>query len=421
MLLLIFIVLLVMSLLLTKMIKGTLMCVNAIFNIVWCVFLGISSLNLYGLYTPSKKVYLYAIIVIFIFNIVSLGFGYIGNKSNIMVQKEKIFYNKTLLYLLNIAAYAFSAKYIIQSINILKKHGFFMMRYYTTGAGGYSETSNLLIFQWVVLPIFILTIIVNAINMSKKNIKWPLLVMTILDVGLYVLLFGGRYIIVRFVFITLITYLWFERGKILNLIKNHKIIITFMVVVFFIIVYLTSKRSIANLNFMGNVITYFTGPFTFLSKLLESSELTQPLYGKAVFGGLYNFIYAIIKILFGFEYNGSDVIITSITSQYIRIGESTLYNSLTSIIYPFLCDFGVFGLIIDTTIFAFLCNSIEKKAYKSMNIMWSIIYLYITFVVFDSVLQYDLLGPINSVLLILTIAISYQRNKRVVFCKGARN
>lgn len=412
MILFICLVLLSILLFLTKRIKGTLLCVNSLFNIMWFVCIGISSLKLYGLYSPSIEIYLYASVITLVFNIVSLTFGYIGTEAKIFKHNNEISYNFKLLYALNIFSYVFAARHLVFSISILKKYGFALMRYYTSDSAGLFTTTNLILFQWVILPIFILTIIINAISLSMKKMRWPLLVMTLVDVVLYVLLFGGRYIIVRFGFITCITYIWYEKGRILKMIKYHKKLVVLFISILFVLGYITSLRSISNLNFVGNIVTYFTGSFSYTSRLLENNELTQPLYGRAVFGGIYNFTYAVLKILFGIEYKGSDTIITAVTYKYLPIGEFTLYNSLTSIIYPFLCDFGVFGLIIDSIIFGLICNTLEKKAYKSLYIGWSILYLYIMFVVFDSVLQYDLLGPINIVLLILTIMTTYNARKK---------
>lgn len=377
--------------------------ISMVFTIPWCFSLMIIGFHPYGLFKPSSYVYIISFISIIIFNLPL----FFANKKKYSVTADEIEgkINYGLIYFLNVFAYIFSIPYLIKSIIFLKNNGFVMLRATDLDSIG-QTTATALAFQWVALPVFTVSIIFSAIDIARKNKKILLFFFSVFDVFIYAVVFGGRYIILKYVFFLISAFAIVNGGKIQQIVSQYwKYVILGLVAIGFII-YITSKRSLSHMSLLGNIIGYYTGSFSLLSQLINSNAQGNYLgYGNITFGFILNFLRVILKIGFRFDYNGSDTIFSSFAANYYQVGTNIRTNSLTTMLYAFILDFGKEFFWIGVLIFSVWSYFFEKKFYKYKDVKWFSLYLLVLYFVFDSILVYDYISPGTAVTFILLIIV----------------
>lgn len=401
-------------LLVSYMKNKTLISINVVFSVMWCVCVGISSLGLYGIYIPSSTVYVISFLSIIIFNItyffISKNIQKILYKTGITRKTNLIVVNGGVrfksLYLLNFLGYIYSIPFLSRAVNIIRSYGFSGLRDFAFSESTLlATTRQLLIFQWIIGPLFVVTILISAVLFSQKRGTKGLAFITILNVCLYTLLFGGRYMIMKMLMYFIFTFLVVNQGSIMNIAKKRKALFILCIILFLILIVLTSERGFANKGFIGNAVIYYTGSFTYLSEILRLMPWKgNLLWGTSIFGFITNLILAAITVLFGIDYNGSNHIITLMTQHNIRIADVVPYNSMTTMLFPFIMDFGYLGVVIGTFIFAFAAAKIEVFFYKKQTVFSLTLYTFMLFAVFDSVMNYSFLSPGTGVSLIFLYA-----------------
>ena len=204
---------------------------------------------------------------------------------------------------------------------------------------------------------------------------------------------GGRYIVVKLIFYVVSAFVIAEKGRIKYLFKKHKKVVIFTILVVFLLNYLTSLRSVSGMGFIGNLVVYFGGSFSFLSELLRQNIHGNYMgYGNITFGFIRNFVSVVATFVFGMPYTGTDALVNTFIGDYLTIGEGLTYNALPTVLYYFILDFGkvfwVFGIIILSA----FSHKIEDKFYNKKD--WNAFckYLFVLFTLFDTVLVYAYLG-----------------------------
>lgn len=162
---------------------------------------------------------------------------------------------------------------------------------------------------------------------------------------------------------------------------------------------LTNLRNWGNTSFIENVVIYYTGSFTFLDVILSEFDwTTSPLFGTGMFGFIINFIHALFALIFEVPYNSSSCqVITHFTGIPRFISPTVKYNAMTTMLYPFIRDFGFVGIIMGTSFLAWFISFVENKFKKSNSLLYLCLYVYLAFVLFDSVMSYQLLFPASGV------------------------
>ena len=375
--------------------------ISWMFVFMWTTCLSFCCLGLYGLNKPSLVVVLLSCISMLIFTLVTfirlpvLTFG-----KTISVQQEMGYFEfraptgKLILYVLNIMAYAFSIPYLKKSLSILFSKGLYFLREAAfSGSGGIGSTAVLMLFQYIVSPLFLATIIVTAIDIFDRRVRPMAIVISVLDVILYTVLFAGRFTLLNFVVIIL--FVAIDTGRIKSvwgLIVKHKKIVFFVGLFVIGLIVLTSLRS-TNTVFKS-VYVYFAGSFAYLSYLIDNSIGTNLyLCGRIFFGFLYNSVYTFLTVFFNVDYNGSNNIITQLTQHMVPIGGGNYYNSLGTMLHDFMADFGVYGSLVGVFLYAIICNYIEKLTTIKNTYFIRALYYYLVLSIVFSVLSYQFRGP----------------------------
>lgn len=385
--------------LLNKILFKSIIKPNLLFTFIWCISVSIASLGLFNIYKLSLDVKIYSLIVVMSFNFIYYLISkkyYINNSSDI---KINIRYKE--IYILNILSWLYCTKFLIKSLNIIfYGGGLKVLRMYSYNSElGLGSTAELLILQIIIGAIFTSTIIISIALIVLKKVNYKMLLIAIVDLIVYTLLFGGRSYIFNFGLYYIFAYFIMKLygNKVIKINKKLIIVcITFLVL-------LTIKRSWSDVNLLETIVWYFTGGFNNLSVLFLENKMPMYLYGKAILGFIINIVLMFFTAIFGIDYNGSDHIITAITSIQRNISPSIRTNANTTLIYPLFMDSGVIGIILGSIFLGGLVSIIEREFIKRKDVMFYCIYIYFLQILFNSIFNYSLLFPVSGVTLIFII------------------
>lgn len=386
-----------------KKIRSNLFIPAGIFVLMWTICLGLSTLGLYGMNPPSNTVVCLSCCAMIIMSFTSTiklreitvgGISFvkkIENNNETVKIVDSLSDNK-LLIALNFAAYIFSFPYLRKSLVLMMTSGMYAVRV-TTGVGSeYASTSTLILFQTIIGPLFVVTMLLVAIDISRKKYKLFPIIIAVLDVVFYTLLFAGRYMI--FQLLVFIVFAMYENNarSVLDFILKHKKIVMFALVLISFMCLISSLRSARGV--ISSIYVYFCGSFSYLSYLLDNDIGTNIfLLGRTQFGFIYNFIFLAATFLLGIKYNGSNHIVTQLTQYMVSIGDGVNYNSLATVLHDFIADYGVYGSIFGLLIMGLGCNYVERMKIKYQSAYYEALYLYLMYSMVNSVLGYTFRGP----------------------------
>lgn len=397
----------------TKKNSGQFINSKTIFSFLWCLSAGCSSLGIFGLYKPSMQVHFFCITVIIVFNLVyDLLFFYTQKHKKIIKKYTKYEIRIKLLVFLNVVGWVFLVPILRRSILIILNSGFNALRVYAYDSTfGLATTSQLMIAQVIIEPLFSFTGLVSAYNILQKDKYIYFFIVSIISISLYTIAFAGRGLMVSFILYLLILFfvLKFEKIDVLKeyILKKRstKVILIFFMfcIIFIVLTNLRSWSSNGN-NVFKEVYLYFVGSFTFLDRLLISIDSlnTNLLYGKATFGFVYNWL-SILLTMIGFPYRGSDFLITTVTAIPKYISNDRMFNALGTMIYPFYRDFRYVGIIFGIIFFGFLVFFLENRFKKDNNIRNLFFYCFVLNLIINSTKNYYLLFPAYGTFIALVI------------------
>jgi oligosaccharide repeat unit polymerase len=389
------------TLLVTKIKYKTIIKSNVLFTGMWCICAGVASLGIYGLYKPSSITQFYSITAILTFNTFFLLHNRLEKK--ILFKNFKGTARLKLIFIANTICWIYISAFMPMALNIISLYGFKGLRMYAFDSGmGLATTLELTIIQWLVQPVFVATILIAVIYIVIGRKTRVLTLVALTDVIIYTILFGGRYMMVRMMMYYILAFLILKSSH-LEQLKKKKINMVFIGAIITSVIILTSQRNWGDTSFIKNTIIYYIGSFSFLDAVLSAEHyvgVTDFLFGKATLGFIYNLIITPFTLLFQLPYLGSDYLITQVTSVPRLISPTQTYNAMTTILYPFLRDFGYLGIIIGTIFLAWFISIVEKMFHRTNHLLFLCVYVYLGFVLFDSVMSYQLLFPAAGVTLL---------------------
>ncbi len=401
---------------------GTILRPNVLFSIIWVLCASLASFGLFNMYKISLKVQLYVATVLIVFNVVFLLFYDNSIKANYLPNfTNKI--NIKLVYVLNLICWIYMIRFLKKSIVIILTGGFNVLRLYAFNSSmGLGSTVELIIAQNFVQPVFVATIIIATYYFNNNRQYLGLFAISIIDMLIYTLAFSGRGMLTSFIayyiifFVIFKTYMKKEKKK--TKIKFRTKLSGAIVILGAIgaMIILTRMRSWEETSFLKEIYYYTVGPFSFLQVLLDETNIYSNnfLYGKATFGFIYNLIAMPVSYVLGFKYKGSDYIITGITSAVRYISPERSYNALTTMLYPFLLDFGYLGVIFGTSFFAFIICYCEKKYKQGGDLFYFLLFCLLVFQSFNSIKNYYLYTPNIGVIIILLFIFTKSIGKNMI-------
>ena len=374
--------------------------ITGVFVLFWGVCSIFASFSLYGMYELSYIVTFLIIMAMFSFTIVGLVFPAFDKRSLCLDDlkqpdergKPVILSNGFLIFVLNIVVYVFSIPYLIKSISIIGNQGFEILRTYAfVGSSQFASTTVLTIFQYIVNPLFIATMIVTAIDISLKKRAIRGLIMTIIGTALYTVLFGGRYMLFQTILVFLMAYYINSTSRISIFLKRNKKIIAIVGTAILGMIVITSLRPSGGL--LRSIYVYFCGSFKYLDVLLEDqSFISMHLGGIATIGFIYDFILTVLVLFLNISpHYGASYQITQVTGSSRLIGTGLRYNSLGTMYTSFVADFGIWGSIFGVIVFAIMVCWIQKRFMRRPSYYSFALYLFGLYAVINAVLSYSFL------------------------------
>ena len=409
-----YLVLLVAVILVNRSLFGSAIKPTDIFTLIWCVFAGLTSCGMFGFYPTGTLTNILIIVTIISFNVSYIVAYCIKNKSkskvlsavsttkssgsndNKIAQRALLVntnVNTNIIIILNVVSWVFSIPYLMNSLRILFTEGFEAIRMYTYTYGEeamIASTNAQLFFTWIVQPIFVATmaIAVASVALSLEN-KFVFLGLSVVDMALYSLLFGGRGTVLKFISFLCIVVVIVSGKQLIRFIIKHKALLSVVIIGFAIIVWLVTLRSMHGVSLLKSIYAYIAGPFAYLEQVLVNFPIeTTRLWGAATVGCFATIFGIIGKIFFGIDFTAPENYIPSITSQYLSIADDVKFNSMTTMIYPFLLDFGYFGVVIGPIIYGSLVAVVERNFRKERSLRSLCLFIYMFHTVIFSVQNY---------------------------------
>lgn len=409
----------ILVVIITYLMEGTLICPNILFSFMWCLGAILNLKHLAGIYGISHQTNMYICVSIIAFNIAYLLCSK-HYKVKMNAHIHDITFQSKKLFVSNILSYIIMLPILVRAIKILNSlnWNFSLIRKFENPQYGMFTSLHAKVWAWIVYPIFMVTVIYTMILISHREVKYKWMVLSIIDVGMYTLLYGGRTAIVKMIFYFIFGMVICNREymhKMAKLIKKYSWLI---IVGGGLLVSLTNSRSLKGLSVVENALIYFFGSFTFFDVITNSRKFyelnAEMLYGRGSFGFLLSpFLYLIQKI-FGTNNITGEYLIKNVTDNFVMISNDIRYNAMGSDLYIFWRDGRIYGIIIGHIFLACLVVFFRKHALAYKNVRWYSTYIYVIYILFTSTMLYDLLSIQSGIMLFLLFFYSKDTKKKAV-------
>lgn len=402
-----YILLFVGSLVLTYNKYHSLLKINFIYTLIWCLGAILVSLRYGKLYTITDNVHLYIILSIITVNI----FYFLNNvevSGDYSIRWEISHLNYQVIVLGSLLSYIFMLPITYRAIRIILSSGWFELRSYAYSASSMASAGQLLIYSWIINPLFSATFLLTSILwFSKSKYKRTLMLLSIIDLMIITITFGGRYNIVKFILFFISAFQFYRsfKGQ-KNKIKLKYIILGFCIGA--LLIYMTSLRSLKGLSAIQNVFVYFFGSIVYFSLIITdgySPLNSTKLYGNATFG-LFTSIpmylyYQVSKRNYTPEY-----LIDQTSNDFLYISPGYRYNAFTTWLFPFWKDFGIIGIIIGSAFVFYLFCRLKRKLICKGELSSFVLLVYVSYVILTSTLSYNMITIQQTVTILFSLFLS---------------
>jgi oligosaccharide repeat unit polymerase len=409
------------SLLVSRLVYKTILTPITFYSVLWCVVGIVTNLGIYGYYLPSELVnWAMAIGSIIFLIIYVLGFKYKSNLINISIQSSTL--NIRYVVIINILCFIIIAPYCIKALSVIRGAGFTYLRSIVgnteLGIINNSLISNLLesIIKPIIMTTSVLSVTIMFTNESKKK-KILTVLLAVIGVFLYSILNASRILIVNYLFYWIISFLLLDKSSILVLLWREKTKIFIVTIMIAFLLYMQRARS-SDISILETFyIYYFSGP-AYLTQIVNDTIVfsinNQFLWGTATFGFISN-IFSNVLILLTGKPQGSVYLLGSVlTNKQYAVSSRHLVNSMSTVYYNFLLDWGTLGIVLGPIIVAYLSVQISKRAYMERNLLSVSLFVFWINVLIRTIFKWDLLGIDFMVILIALYFFTNQfKNSRI--------
>lgn len=375
---------------------------NSVYTFMWSSALFFIGINYAGIESMSDYSIILIIVSIVVFNITYLSFGTNYDIDRIELRQYLLKLNLKTVYVVNFICYIFIIPITIKAIRIIITYGFSNLRSYAFDVtGGLVTELTSKVTAWIIYPVFLVTMIIAALYIAL-GLKEKIIIVGILDVAIYILTFGGRSLIIRFVLYVLFAYIAFNHSFFMLLKKmplKQKVI---LLVIFAFFLYLVSLRKWEGLSIFENIVIYLFGSEKYFDILVQDINLKGNLYGTGLFGIILNPLMYFSNIFLRTDFILSEQAIQQVTDPFVSIGKSN-FNALPSMLYIFWRDYGEVGIVIGTFLFTLIITYVERKIKRKVSLFNLILLIFISYAVFQSTTDF----PIYKIQHFFTLLIMY--------------
>ncbi|WHY61509.1 O-antigen polymerase [Cytobacillus firmus] len=349
-----------------------------VFLLMWCVASVLSWFGFYGMYVPPMEAYLYIFILLFMFELSCLLFLRINTITH--TEKQIFSLNWRKINIFSIICTIIITPFAIKGIALVLAEGFYRLRLTGFTEMLYSNQEKLLLIN-IIQPLVLAISILSLIELIKNKKVRVSLIISVFNCLLYILVFGGRWLLLEFLLLAGIILIDIYGANIIKLVKNNRLLIVVIASIFLTIALITNQRSVGGgEGLLYNVYVYFVGSLhlfgVYISNPLVYSLGTEHLlFGREFFAGILEPIYLIANFS-GLDWKSGIESINEVTQQFVAVSPATYMNNNVTMIYAFLRDFGFLGIIICPVIIGAVYTHLYKAKKQSPNDYRESIYYY---------------------------------------------
>lgn len=227
------------------------------FMLMWCIVSVLSSFGFYGLYVPPTKAYSYILLVMIMFGVSSLFL--LRLKLNVNSEKTSFKLNWRKINIITALCMIVLLPFSIKGAAIVMSEGFYRLR-----LSGFSEllysTNQKLLLMNIIQPLVLAISTLSLVELVENKKVRLSLVISVFNCFLFILIFGGRWILLEFVLLAGIILYDIYGGSISRLVKNNKLIMLLLSVIVLTIAIITLQRSVGGGDgLLYNIYIYFVG------------------------------------------------------------------------------------------------------------------------------------------------------------------
>lgn len=386
-----------------KKTEKTFLVPSSLIVLTWGIFPFFYSLGPLGLYPLSNYTHFVILLSLFSFFIAYYLFHF-GNGAFNRTQSPFIWcsndINYKILIILNLMVAIWLYPKVIENWTQLIIVGMANQRRLGFESMG---TLNSSIYDVFAKPVIIASTAIWSIDLFRPNgnviLRRFLFILIILNVVAETIIFAARATTVKIIYFLLFSYFFVHRHDITKKVKLK--VLSIVGLISGALAFVTSLRNVGldtGSSFWETIIVYYVPSFGLLDyyithpsfSMLDTEHLT---YGTCIFGFIYNAIQSVIILLFGGKYQGTDYMVTQITSANVPISPILETNAMCTADYCFLRDFGIFGVILGFSLCAAVIVKIRNNYYRFPNIRNSAFYVFFLYSTFRLSICYDFLFP----------------------------
>lgn len=368
-------------------------------NYVWMFAFIIYLSDIFEYYDIKVEVYIYSLTYIAVFNLTYLIFGKKNNYSTKILHDGLVdslgsFKNNLkVLEIVSVICWIITVPLLIKSIPILVSSGMNVLRYTVYSDNSIYSTLDMMLIQYIVRPIFSITIIITAIMLTIRKYNYNFFIITIINAIVFSLLTSGRALFMQILVYTALSLWFFHGSNILRLLRLYRKIIIPSLFILVAIFWVSSLRVNRDYGVMGDFVIYMTSSLPYLSALLETNKVEfYSLFGSSFFSFLIDPLLLVLKF-FDYEVFLASQAVSELTMDSLYVSPTIVINAIASTLLEFLLEAGYLGIIIGGVIASIIAVTVENNFYKKRDIFSYVIFLFILQIMFFSIQFYGLGKP----------------------------
>ena len=334
----------------------------AIFDFIWGIFLIISGKDIASS-DFIKTLGIISLMLLFV------NIGYFCKlkfavKTNSIKTNKYMEYNEKFVHFILLLCFLIMSYYTIQT---LRKFGFNLQIVRQSNNSDseekvFSSLIDTIAYYGVAIPIIYVSFLSSAYNVSQgiRQTRTTYLLMVI-NVILYILVSGGRTMIIRIVLFYVAAILWkFHAHK--TKIKKQYIIVG-AIFVYFILNIVTAARNNSNISFLDQSITYMKGSLAHMNYQLSNLSDRTNYFGYVTYGGFFYYPVKLLAAVFQLPLLTSNEIMEFLqTYTNLHVGNSVVYfNALVPNAYYYYFDSGYVGVVLFSFILGWCAHRSERS------------------------------------------------------------
>lgn len=431
----IYVVLMLITLFLSKKAYKGILNPVTIWATLWSVIGILSNMALFNYYKPSDYVNNVIIIGILIFSLFSMIYAIIHKKNCSKTLKPDDIINNIdirVFIIINIIAVIIEFPFFIKAVKILIGNGFnlaYLRGVLTDSENGIISGGLISILRDSgVKNVFTLSAIyatILIITNSKYKYKKLIIYIAVIEMIEYSITNAARLYLLNFIIYIVIAIFLLNGKKIISFISENKTIIESLVVLIIFGLILQNLRA-SDMSILKTLYIYFCSGPSYLTQLLNDSNISihinQDYYLGTVTLGFISNIYYYLKTAFtGINDSTVKLIASTITIKQYFVGESTYINATCTCFYPFLVDWGNMGVVIGPLISAYITCYFYRKMKIKSDVGSMTICIYVFWAMCYTIFKWNLLNIDFSVIIILNYFICPHMHQKFVLFKLDNN